>query len=139
MTTAAKKASCGLTRLRYWSEFKSVMECGASAKTAHFVFYQSQRTNLNVQTLEHVQANDQQKIGALTPKKWARRSVTRNMIRRQVFEVFRTQTNQFSSAACVIRLSRPFDANEYISGSSRVLKSNVRKELEELFAKARSR
>lgn len=113
------------------------MECEALAKTTHFVFYQSQLLNLNTSDLEHKQIHHQQKIGALAPKKWARRSVTRNMIRRQVFEVFRTQVNHFFLASYVIRLSRPFDTNEYTSASSRALKSNVRNELEELFAKAR--
>jgi ribonuclease P protein component len=75
-------------------------------------------------------------IGALVPKRWAKRAVTRNAIKRQIYNVSKEMEPQLPAAAHVVRLRAGFDRDEYVSASSQALKRAVRGELQELFAKA---
>jgi ribonuclease P protein component len=75
-------------------------------------------------------------IGALVPKRWAKRAVTRNAIKRQIYTVSQAALPPLPVAAHVVRLRAGFDRAEYISASSQALKRAVRGELQELFARA---
>jgi ribonuclease P protein component len=75
-------------------------------------------------------------IGALIPKRWARRAVTRNAIRRQIYAVCNDPSCLLSHAAHVVRLRSAFDKKKYPSASSDALKQAVRGELQQLFARA---
>jgi ribonuclease P protein component len=75
-------------------------------------------------------------IGALIPKRWAKRAVTRNTIKRQIYTVIQTFEPSLPAAAHVVRLRAGFDRAQYISATSDVLKQAVRAELQELFARA---
>ena len=75
-------------------------------------------------------------IGALIPKRWARRAVTRNAIRRQVYAVGAAYEPRLAQAAHVVRLRRGFDRSEFSSATSDRLKHAVRTELEQLLARA---
>lgn len=75
-------------------------------------------------------------IGVLLPKRWARRAVTRNTIRRQVYAVGALYASRLAQAAHVVRLRQGFDRSQFISASSRHLKHAVRVELEQLLARA---
>jgi ribonuclease P protein component len=75
-------------------------------------------------------------IGALIPKRWAKRAVTRNTIKRQIYTVSQTFEPSLPAAAHVVRLRAGFDRAQYISATSDVLKQAVRAELQELFARA---
>ena len=77
-------------------------------------------------------------IGAMVPKRWARRAVTRNAIRRQIYQVGSTFGAQLPRAAHVVRLRATFDRSQFISATSDVLKRAVRGELEQLFARVTS-
>jgi ribonuclease P protein component len=81
-------------------------------------------------------AVDEPWIGALIPKRWARRAVTRNAIRRQIYAVSSDPTCLLSHAAHVVRLRSAFDKKKYPSASSAALKQAVRGELQQLFARA---
>ena len=81
-------------------------------------------------------AVDQPWIGALIPKRWARRAVTRNAIRRQIYAVSSDPAVSLSHAAHVVRLRSAFDQKKYPSASSAALKQAVRGELQQLFARA---
>ena len=75
-------------------------------------------------------------IGALIPKRWAKRAVTRNTIKRQIYAVSQTFESRLPAAAHVVRLRAGFDRARFVSATSDVLKQAVRTELQELFARA---
>ena len=75
-------------------------------------------------------------IGALVPKRWARRAVTRNAIKRQIYTVSQELQPPLPAAAHVVRLRAGFDRTQFISASSGALKRAVRAELQQLFAQA---
>ena len=71
-------------------------------------------------------------LGAMVPKRWARRAVTRNAIKRQIYNVSADFSPQQSAAAFVVRLRRDFSRKVYLSASSDQLKEAVRAELQQL-------
>ncbi len=75
-------------------------------------------------------------VGVLLPKRWARRAVTRNAIRRQIYAVCDAHAAELPRAAHVIRLRSTFDRKLFISATSAQLKQAVRTELEQLVRKA---
>jgi ribonuclease P protein component len=75
-------------------------------------------------------------IGAVVPKRWAKRAVTRNAIKRQIYTVSRQVKPPLPAAAHVVRLRVGFDRAQFVSASSPALKRAVRGELQELFARA---
>jgi ribonuclease P protein component len=76
-------------------------------------------------------------IGAMVPKRWAKRAVTRNAIKRQIYAVSAELTTQFAEKAHVVRLRSAFSRSEFPSASSEVLKREVRIELIKLFGRDR--
>ena len=74
-------------------------------------------------------------VGAMTPKRWAKRAVTRNAIKRQIYAVSARFQQQLPKAAHVVRLRAGFDRKQFISASSEVLKSAVRAEIEQLLGR----
>ena len=75
-------------------------------------------------------------LGAMVPKRWAKRAVTRNAIKRQIYSVSAQFAPQLRPRGHVVRLRAAFDRKEFISASSGLLKAAVRAELLELFARA---
>ena len=98
---------------------------GIVARTAHFAMH---RAGLAAPGLV--------RIGAIVPKRLARRAVTRNAIKRQVFNVGTDFKSRLPVAAHVVRLRAGFDNRQFISASSDMLKSAVRHELQQLFTDA---
>lgn len=72
-------------------------------------------------------------LGAMVPKRWARRAVTRNAIKRQIYNVSAGFDANLPQAAYVVRLRAGFDRAAFPSASSSALKSAVRAELIQLF------
>ena len=68
-------------------------------------------------------------LGAMIPKRWAKRAVTRNAIKRQIYSVARDFESRLPSGAWVVRLRSGFDRSQFRSASSIVLKDVVRSEL----------
>lgn len=79
---------------------------------------------------------DEPWIGAVIPKRWARRAVTRNGIKRQVYNVCADFESRLPAAAHVVRLRMDFARSEFRSAWSAALKAAVRSELQQLFEKA---
>lgn len=73
-------------------------------------------------------------LGAMVPKRWARRAVTRNAIKRQIYAVSADFQHVYPSAAFVVRLRRDFSREEFVSATSRELRCAVRLELQSLLA-----
>ena len=74
-------------------------------------------------------------LGAMVPKRWARRAVTRNAIKRQIYSASTDDDFAWPAAAHVVRLRAAFDRKQFASASSDALKAAVRAELRQLFAK----
>jgi len=72
----------------------------------------------------------------MVPKRWAKRAVTRNAIKRQIYAVSAQFAPQLRPRGHVVRLRSAFDRQEFISASSELLKAAVRAELVELFTRA---
>ena len=71
-------------------------------------------------------------IGAMVPKRWAKRAVTRNAIKRQIYTVSAGFLDQYPQAAFLVRLRREFSRKEFPSATSDQLKEAVRAEMQAL-------
>lgn len=91
------------------------MATGIVARTAHFALHRM--------PLEAPEPH----VGAVLPKRWAKRAVTRNTIKRQVYSV--TEAAHLPPAAYVVRLRVAFDRAQFHSATSDALKRAVRGEL----------
>ena len=75
-------------------------------------------------------------IGAMAPKRWAKRAVTRNSIKRQIYSVSADFAVHLPVAAFVVRLRRTFDRKAFPSATSEALRQAVRMEIQLLMAAA---
>jgi ribonuclease P protein component len=116
--------------LKQWSEYQAVMACGLVCKTPHFVLH---RWNPATAPEAAPFIEGRLLFGALTPKRWAKRSVTRNLIKRQIYEVSALYAHGLTPTAHVVRLRAEFDKRHFVSASSVALKKTVRSELTQLF------
>jgi len=78
-------------------------------------------------------------LGAMVPKRWAKRAVTRNTIKRQIYAVADLFEARLPQAAHVVRLRATFDRKQFVSATSDPLKQAVRAELLQLFGHAARR
>ena len=72
----------------------------------------------------------------MTPKRWARRAVTRNLMRRQIYAVFGPSHAALPAGAHLIRLRAGFDTAQFPSAASSALRRAVRGELLTLLTSA---
>ena len=129
----------GLQRLKTRPQFQAVMAGDTVSRTVHFVLHRlalhaaapaPMRADLTPVPLFPVR---QPWIGAVIPKRWARRAVTRNTLKRQIYAVAQDYTDRLPVAAHVVRLRAGFDRRQFTSATSPVLKQAVRAELQQLF------
>ena len=119
-----------MEHLEQWAQFQAVMSCGVVCKTPHFVLH---RWNLATAPEAAPFVEGRLLLGALTPKRWAKRAVTRNLIKRQIYEVSALYAHELSPTAHVVRLRAEFDKQYFVSASSLALKKAARGELTQLF------
>jgi ribonuclease P protein component len=129
------------------AQFQAVMAGTVVAKTPHFVLHQRVLSldvpsaiplDLPIDGPDALFKGAAFWSGAMVPKRWAKRAVTRNAVKRQVFAVmalFDTAFKNQPRAAYVIRLRSGFDKKRFISASSDALKTAVRLELLQLFSR----
>lgn len=126
-----------MQRLRTRAQFQALLAERPVARTPHFAWHR-------LRELAPAQAASPADwsaaphgpwLGALVPKRWARRAVTRNAIRRQVHALGAARLAALPGAH-LIRLRAAFPADAFPSASSRALKRAVRAELEQLLARA---
>ena len=127
-----------MERLKQWSEFQAVMSAGSVARTPHFVLHQWRHTakastGSGFEETPTLFVDGVLMMGALTPKRWAKRAVTRNLIRRQIHAVSCEFEKSLKPTAYVVRLRATFNSQKFVSASSDVLKQMVREELKQLF------
>lgn len=78
-------------------------------------------------------------LGAVVPKRHARRSVTRSLIKRQIRAAVARHVEGMAGGLWVVRLRSPFDRIAFPSAASEQLKSAARVELEQLFTASAQR
>ena len=74
-------------------------------------------------------------IGVIAPKRLAKRAVTRNTIKRQLYAVSAALQTNVQADHYVVRLRAPFAKEAFPSATSEPLKRCIRLELGALFAK----
>lgn len=108
------------------------------ARTAHFVLHRKAVSQAMRESLfpgnPGVPEADGAWLGALIPKRWAKRAVTRNAVRRQIYGVASEFAARLGGGAHVVRLRSAFSRTEFPSATSTALKDAVRVELRQLFA-----
>ena len=119
-----------LLRLKNRAQFQAVTAKPPVFQTSHFALHAVPADQ--VPGLGAASA-----IGVLLPKRWAKRAVTRNGMRRQIYAVFNqvlplSATWTPRDAALVIRLRRSFLREEFVSAWSKPLARAVRAELQQL-------
>ena len=78
-------------------------------------------------------------LGAVVPKRHARRSVTRSLLKRQIRAVVSGHAASMAGGLWVVRLRAPFDRARFVSAASDELKCVARAELEGLIGRAAQR
>jgi ribonuclease P protein component len=78
-------------------------------------------------------------LGAVVPKRHARRSVTRSLLKRQIRAVVTGHAASLAQGLWVVRLRAPFDRARFVSAASDALKRAAREELESLIGSAARR
>ncbi len=125
------------------------MAGGTVSRTPHFVLHraalnEASSTPPDPEALDSRQpgnrralfrVDDEAWIGAIVPKRWARRAVTRNGIKRQIYNVSAAFEPRLPAAAHVVRLRMDFPRKDFPSAWSDALKAAVRMELMQLFDK----
>ena len=135
-----------MRRLRTRDQFQALLAHRPVSRTAHFALH---RLPLQAPgagdgagpTL--FQPADGAWLGAMVPKRWARRAVTRNAIKRQIYAVGATFEERLAQAApqsaLVVRLRTAFDRKQFVSATSAPLQQAVRAELQQLYGHAARR
>ena len=126
-----------MQRIRTRTQFQAVMAGAIVAKTPHFALH---RLALPAPEPGRLLFPVQDTwIGVVLPKRWARRAVTRNAIRRQTYEAARAAAEGLPQAALVVRLRSEFSRKQFVSASSDALKQAVRAELVQLLGRVAAR
>jgi len=71
-------------------------------------------------------------LGAVVPKRHARRAVTRTLLKRQIRSVVDARAAALLGGLWVVRLRAPFDKTRFPSAASEALSQSAREELEGL-------
>ena len=135
-----------MQRLKTRPQFQAVMAGGIVSRTPHFALHR-----LVLDAVLPVSAGAEAEapsamplplfsmsdvwLGALVPKRWARRAVTRNAIKRQIYTVAGERCLRMPQAGYVVRLRTAFDRKVFVSATSDQLKRAVREELQQLLAR----
>ena len=133
-----------MLHLKTRNQFQAVLAGSKLASTAHFVVHylapeqwilasdtRAARSNLRKPLFSHSDVW----LGPLIPKRLAKRAVTRNAIKRQIFNVVRDFESVLPLGAYVVRLRTEFVRKQFPSASSESLKQAVRVELGHLLSK----
>ena len=136
-------------RLKTRPQFQAALAGGTVSRTAHFALHRLNLAPPNdiplaIAPVSGPAPSPEQALfglldvwlGAMVPKRWARRAVTRNAIKRQIYHVSERFGDRLPVAAHVVRLRTTFDRQQFISATSEPLKLAVRQELEQLFERA---
>ncbi len=127
-----------MQRLKTRPQFQAALAGKTLARTAHFALHSmplpsALPTGSPSGHAELFPGPDLTWLGAMVPKRWARRAVTRNTIKRQIYSVSLQFETSLPQGAHVVRLRSGFDRTVFVSATSDALKHAVRSELLQLF------
>ena len=126
-----------MQRLKDRPQFQAVLAGRTVVKTAHFALHRSPLgpppVGEGALARPSLFAAQVVWMGAMVPKKWAKRAVTRNTIKRQIYTVAACYEQGLHIAAHVVRLRSGFDVKQFSSATSHALRQAVRLELQHLF------
>jgi ribonuclease P protein component len=127
-----------LYRLKTRPQFQAVLAGKTLARTSHFVLHaalprlvEADAQQANAENLFPMAGVG---LGAMVPKRWAKRAVTRNAIKRQIYTVSAEFETSLKPVAHLVRLRSAFDRARFVSATSDALKAAVRAELVSLFS-----
>jgi ribonuclease P protein component len=123
-----------MQRLRTRAQFQAVLATRPIARTPHFAWHRLDFAMDPPAPAGAAVPHGGAWLGALAPKRWARRAVRRNLIRRQI-HALGDGCDALADSASVIRLRAAFVHAAFPSASSDALKRAVRAELVELLAR----
>lgn len=136
-----------MQRLKTRPQFQAVLAGSVVARTEHFVLHRCHLNVFEAPALQAIVNTRQEKtvskgasdrvlfpvldvwIGAMVPKRWAKRAVTRNAIKRQIYTVSADLLHLYPQAAFLVRLRREFSRKKFLSATSVQLKDAVRAEV----------
>jgi ribonuclease P protein component len=75
-------------------------------------------------------------LGSVVPKRHARRSVTRSLLKRQIRSVMAQHALRLPPGLWLVRLRAPFAVNLFPSAASTALRDAAHSELDQLFERA---
>jgi ribonuclease P protein component len=123
-----------LKRIKAWAQFQQLMKNPPVARSKHFVVHRA--TNPALTPAEVTQPDPSHVHGlclaALLPKRWAKRAVTRNAVRRQIYAAFAHQQMQLVPVPHLVRMRAAMDPTLFTSACSDPLKKAVRQEIDQL-------
>jgi ribonuclease P protein component len=129
-----------VTRLKTRPQFQAVLSAKILAKTPHFALHHLPLRSSSGEGVHGIDAclfgNQHAWAGAMSPKRWAKRAVTRNTIKRQIYHVSLLFEPQLAPGAHVVRLRSAFDTKLFPSAASVPLRAALRQELIGLFGQA---
>jgi len=123
-----------LQKLQTRAQFEAVLKGPVLAKTAHFAIH-GQPLPLLGQAATGLIAH-QAAIGAMVPKRWAKRAVTRNLLKRQIYALSPHLLGSGLPRAFVVRLRHSFSGPQYSAAASQALKLAARSQLISRYASA---
>lgn len=126
-----------MQRLQTRAQFQAVLAGKVIARTQYFALHCVPKTPAIDLDPNSLFGGKTAWVGALTPKRAAKRAVTRNLVRRLIYSVCTDLGPLLQMVACVVRLSVGIDKVRFPSASSQLLRIMLRKDLLLLFAKAR--
>jgi len=132
------------------ADFERVLGTPPAHRTAHFAVHYAPGTvpaelSTSVTTTSEQPVDelhfDTRWFGVVVPKRHARRSVTRSLLKRQMRSVAERHALDLKPGWWVLRLKAPFDPKTFVSAASEPLRQRVHQELDTLFGRlgARSR
>ena len=129
-----------MLRLKTRPQFQAVLAGKTLARTPHFALHIAVPTVVSQSESDDVGAalfpSSGIWLGAMVPKRWAKRAVTRNAIKRQIYNVSAEFESSLQPTAHLVRLRSAFDRAHFVSATSEALKAAVRAELIQLFSAA---
>lgn len=140
-------------RLLHKSDFERVLAVPPCSRSAHFaVHYLQARPGTPGKPAGAMLCTDDSPVsdgpvnnspgghwlGSVIPKRHAARSVTRNMLRRQVRASMERHVQGLRPGLWLVRLRQPFARKTFVSADSAALRGVVSAELDRLFARAGS-
>jgi ribonuclease P protein component len=140
-----------IDRLLRKSDFERVLAVPPCSRSAHFaVHYLPERPSVPVWLgIDILSTGNTPKLtlpvdnlvsghwlGNIMPKRYAARSVTRNMLRRQVRAAMQKHVARLRPGLWLVRLRQPFPKTAFVSAESAALRSAASAELERRFEHA---